>query len=362
MRRVLALGLLGCACAGPQVAADRAAPAAAVGAEREVYVCRYKLNPYYLPEGELRVRGDLPPFATVESARAAGTELTLPWGPARQGLQAKFTSGWVTLRTHFLPRKGLQVVSHNPLAFGTVLAFEPGARLEWLDSTDDGKMLVEVRRPENYQPTMPLRARVRCEDTTIGVADRKKSEPEPADAGTPAVVELADRVDIPVSATPGGPPEGTLRFEKDDWRDEARVLGEERGQLKIRKGLWPAVVTGWVPRQHTRAIDEKDRVSNLFGAVGGLGLRGSSEGSGKPAWPRCAQGVDLFLAVGGQLYPVGEVHKGAAVLEKERLSGWVTVKLPELEWVQLLPAASWALKPGALERCLAGPPPPAPKP
>lgn len=76
VRLTCALTLLLVACVGPQMIADRPAPVS--------FLCRYTLNPYYLPDGDLQLRGGGPAIATISNARAAGTTITLPFGAASQ--------------------------------------------------------------------------------------------------------------------------------------------------------------------------------------------------------------------------------------------------------------------------------------
>lgn len=348
--RSLILGLsltLAFACAAPRPAVDSSALASLVPQAETGFFCRYKLNPWYLPGGELRLGGGQAPFASFDASHRAGVELTMPFGPAAQGMEAVFTSGWVTFRGHYLPKKPFQVSALVPLQFGPVLSFEEGASVAWLGSDEAGRMLVEREAPEHYRPAASLRTTLRCEDTTLG---RDFPHRPRAEAAEPRRLLLAAGVDIPVSATPGGAVEGHLRYEQDDWGREAELLEEGEERVRLRKALWPGSVEGWVARSQTAAPAEEGGMGGIFGAIGGLGMRG--EGRGTPDHPRCAAEVALYLARDGALVKIGEIHKHAAVLAGEKLPGWTVISLPELDWLKLAPGASWALAHEELARCL----------
>lgn len=82
------------------------------------FFCRYKLNPWYLPDGELRLAPGQAPFASFERSRRAGVELSLPFDLASQGMDAVFTSGWVTVRAHYLPAEPFKVFTRTREASG----------------------------------------------------------------------------------------------------------------------------------------------------------------------------------------------------------------------------------------------------
>lgn len=315
------------------------------------FFCRYKLNPWYLPGGELRLAPGEAPFASFEQSGRAGVELTMPFGPASQGMHVVFTSGWVTFRAHYLPAKPFNVFTRAPLQFGSVLSFDPGAAVSWLGTDEAGRMLIEREPPHHYRPVAgSLRTSIACEDTTIGRVARDKASQ--SETGDTRWLLLAPDVDIPVSATAGGPAEGHLRYGKDDYGREVQVLEEAPEHVRIRKTLWPGIVSGWIPRAHTAAKNEE--VADILGALGGLGYR-IGEGRGTPDYPRCAEQVTLYLARDGALAVVGEIRKEAAVLAGERLPGWTTISLPELDWLRLAPGASWALLQEDVARCLPAP-------
>ena len=362
----LLLAALAAACASAPTVPDAPAGEAAPPAPRpeakpkEVYLCRYKLDRYVLPDGELRHQADALPFARIEENVTSNVELTLPHGPAAQGLKVGLGYRGVVVWGHFKPKKPFRVTSHVPLAFGPVLSFRAGASVDWVDGTPDGQLLAEAHAPTSFRPAGPLRTRLRCEDTTIGHVARKPDAEGAPDAGQPPRVDLHEGVDIPVAAEPGGAVEGVLRFEKESWNSSAVVLEERGDALKVRWSSWPARVEGWVQRMHAGKPEE---LSNVFGGLRGVGGLGSREGRGDPPRVRCQKTVELHVARDGKLTRVGELRKGAAVERLATFDTFTQVGLPELSWVKLEPRASWAVVAGALEACLAEPlpvPPPPP--
>ncbi len=345
------------ACAGPQ-GAGPAAPVERAPVVQESFFCRYEKNPFTLADGTLALTADGPAFARVKGARSVGVTLTVPWGSPALPLGAKFTSGWVTFRAKYRPHRGFGVYPLKPVPFG-VLTLGGWAHLDFLGTPDGERMLAAAEPPVGYRPASPLRAALRCEDTTIvarGV-DLVDESDELPDGGVPPKVELPREADVPVSPAPGGPADGVLRFEKPSGAfDLGRpILADElerRGDaVRVRKSLWPGVVTGWVPASAVKPFAPPDGgVSSVFG-LGGLVGNSLGEGGGKPAWPRCGTGVELFVARGGALERVGEIHSNAAVVEKVASARWTTVELPELKWIELESGAEWALASGGLELC-----------
>lgn len=325
----------------------------------ERFVCRYTKNPTYLSGGTLSLAGR--PYATFEESETVGLELTIPPGQGLPPLPVRFTTGWVTFRSNYVPKDGLMVYPVEPLRQGVYTHARDG-RMRVLGTTDRGLVEVEPLLSDAFRPTAPLRAQLTCEQTRISPSYQSGSgdtESEP-DGGDKPEVELPHDTEVPVSEGPGGAPAGVLYFRsptkagvlREDLR--ATVLEARPEALRIRRSVWPGVVEGWVPRALTKAV-APPKFSTIFGNGGLLG--GIVGGRGKPSWPRCASEVDLYLARDGALERVGELHAKAAVLEKGQSAGWTEVELPELKWINLEPGVTWALKAGGLSRCLMPPTP-----
>jgi hypothetical protein len=331
------------------VVAGCAAPQVAPNAPSQVFLCRYQLNPYYLPPSELRGGPSDRLFARVKEAQAAGVDLTLPRGPALQGFRARMTSGWVTLRPHVFSDHPFTLAITKPLEATPVLSFEPGALAEWIGSDDDGAMRVELKSPKNFRSASTLQRALRCEDTTIG-RPRAKTEASATDAGELTQIVLPGGVEIPVSAAPDGPLEGTLNFREGALKvvvtaDQLDAQGE---WVKLRKRLGSAVVTGWVRKSDTRPLEPM--VGGLIGNLAGGARRG--DGVGKPDWGRCTTTAPLFVRLGREVMTIGEVHPQAAVVPGDVWEEFTTIELPELTWVQLVPSAQWMMKTAEISNCL----------
>ncbi len=337
---VLATALLS-ACAELPVAAD-ARPS------DDPYLCKYFLNPYHLADGELRLDSDGPIFAKIRGAKAAGTELILPFGSAEQGARATFTSGWITFRANYSAKGGLRLRVNKPTPMSPVLTWLPGDPVIWQGGDEQGQMQVRGEAPRSFNPAGPLTATARCEDTTIGFP---KSMLESETAAKQRFVAFQGEGPIPVSATPGGPAEGQLLASKDGQLPEVR---EEQGAwARIRLRLHPGQLEGWVEKPRTRSQE----ISAIFGGgglgSGGLGMRGGGgNGSGRPRYARCTQPADLYLARPGEpLRKVAQLLKHAAIVPGTHRDGFVEVTLPEVSWLVLEPNVTWALPDQELAKC-----------
>ncbi len=315
-----------------------------VKASDDPYLCKYFLNPYYLEDGELRFEAGGPIFAKVRGAQAAGTELILPFGSAEQGARATFTSGWITFRANYSAKGGLQLEVLKPTPMSPVLTWLPGDPVVWQGSDEQGWMQVGGEAPRNFAPAAPLAAAVRCEDTTIG---HPKSLPEREPAATPPFVAFQGDGPIPVSATPGGRPEGQLVSPEEF--ELPQVLEEQRDSVRIRLGLYPGRLEGWIEKARTRS---RQTLSAIFGSGGlGSGL-GSGNGTGRPRRARCTQPADLFVARPGEpLRKMAQLLKHAAIAAGTRRDGFVEVTLPEVSWIVLEPNVTWALPDQELAKC-----------
>lgn len=335
------------ACAGPR---PSAAPTPA--ATTEPFVCRYSLNPMYLPPATLRLTRDGRPFAKMKTSGKAGVELTLPYGPAAQGARLTFTSGWVTMRVLAEPDEGVRLALQAPLALSPVLSLGRGAHVRWTGN-DGERLVVTAERPEALQRREPFTTTVACEDTSIAHLGLTwpKDAFDAEDAGTKTYLELPAGVAAPVSLVPGGPPVETVRFEKYERR--LRVLGEEGGAVRIRTWVGEGRLDGYVPRSVLVAPKEEGGLANVFG-MGGLGLSGR-EGGGQKQHARCAAEVPLSLRLDGQVLPLGTLRKNAAWREVARGGGLVEIALPELGWLTLEPGAAFVVTEADAAACAVAP-------
>jgi hypothetical protein len=283
---------------------------------------------------------------SARAARDVGLELTLPW-EAGAPLKATFTTGWVTYRTWLRPARPLRVYPLAPLKLG-VLELGRYTPLEYL-GLEGRRMRARPVLDGEWRPVRPLELTLSCEETAI-TSGRKSwdDDADASDGGTRRSVALPAEQDLPLSATPGGPPEGVLRLKPSALARVVPVLEEQGDAVRVRVSVWPARVTGWMPKQ---LASPQENASDIFGALGGIMGREVSDGAGKPSWPRCGTGVPLYLVRGGALEPAGELRPNAAYEVKQETAGWTEIALPENAWLELEPGLSWALKPGDLAVC-----------
>jgi hypothetical protein len=338
--RVGICALLVAACVETPVVPDEQRPA-------EEILCRYFLNPYFLPNGSLRFGPGEPVFADVKNATEAGTEIIVPYGPADQGARVSFTSGWITFHGIYAPEAGVEVKLLKPLRMSPVLTWNPGGLVVWLGSDEQKRMRVAAKPPDRFEPQEPLRASVECADTTIGFP--RSADESGAESATP--VELIGEAPVSVSATPGGRQEGILTLEKDESLDAERIDAKDNW-VRIKVDLYPGTLDGWVAKERVRPPKKSD-ANNIFG-MGGLvgGLAGSGKGRGTPRYTRCTQPADLHVFIEGQPpRKVGELRKYAAVVVGAHRTGFVEVTLPEDDWVHLEPNFHWVILDSDLIQC-----------
>lgn len=331
MRALLFVGLLFVACATAEVLSAPAADAP--------FVCKYALNPTTLRPASLRLTPGGAPFAKTGWSHRAGVEFKLPYGPPEQGAQLTFTSGWVTMKAIYAADDGFEVSLKAPLRLSPVLTAPPGAHVTWAGS--EGKQLVVGRQRTSDFEARPLTTlALPCNQTSI--ADLELAGGDDAlyedDAGLRSV-SLDAGARVPVSVTPGGPPMEVLTQAR-----SLLVLEETPDALHVHGWSGELMLDGWVPRAPMQP-PAPGGVSNVYG-VGGLGLRGDGQ-----VLPRCATEVPLLLRFEGRLHPLGTLRKHAAWQELRRDGAWVDLALPELDWVQLTPGATFVISAASATAC-----------
>lgn len=347
MSRFAMMAVLAAGCAAPQVRSE------AQPARDERYFCRYTKNPASLPEGALSLTREGPPVARFVSknARQVGLTMTVPPDGVAP-VRTDFTTGWVTYRLWLTPSAPLRLYPLEAERVGEVLELGRGTALtsDGLDATGR-KYLLRPQLPKEWLPTTAPTLALACEDTAMTSGVTKW--PDEPDGGVVERRELVADADIPFSAAPGLPPEGVLHVPAPKPDNVLRAPGltatvlEQRGDaVKVRVQLWPTRLTGWIDAKFTAPKSTSD----VYG-VGGLGMLGGRDGSGKPQWERCGTGVPLFLLRDGVLEPAGELRPKAAFEVGSQTASWTEVTLPENAWLTLEPGLAWALKPGDLERC-----------
>ena len=100
------------------------------------------------------------------ASAAAGVEYRLPYGPSAQGAHLTFTSGWVTMNVNFTPTDGFELAVLSSHQLSPVLTLPRGARATWVGSMG-GHLVVETRRPDDFENQLPVRFTLPCNQTSI---------------------------------------------------------------------------------------------------------------------------------------------------------------------------------------------------
>lgn len=297
-------------------------------------MCRYQPKNHWLQGGTLALAGTTRPFAKFAESRSAAVTLLVPWSEGAP-MPTLITSTAVTLRADYTPKGPLRLYPREAVSLGVVMlsTMAPLAAR----GLDGGAFVLEPQALDGFRPAVPLVFQLPCSKTSIS----PRLNQEHADGGT--LVELASDQPLPVGATPGGPSEGELVLEQ---RTRAVELAREGDWVQVRRDVWPATVTGWVPARAVSPVPPRDGgMANVFG-VGGLGT------GIKDDKVRCVEQVPLFLRRDGVMTPIGQLLPKAAVVPGPPVDGFVEVTLPELKWLELEAGASWVIEAQDVARCL----------
>lgn len=186
---------------------------------------------------------------------------------------------------------------------------------------------------EGFRPVQPVRARVRCEDTTIHEQIRDVDQPSDrqfVEAGFPknaSEVVTVSGAEVPLHATPGGEIRGHFLADKDGHF--LRVIEKRGDWSRVVEEHWMGVFWfGWVQSSVLRANDQGE---------GGLGLLGGLMGGGnapaKPPPTRCAEPLDLVAEHAGASARIGRIEAqtpfrvlkpaGAKLVQVELVDSWL---------------------------------------
>lgn len=343
MRFFLCLALALTACARPRPTPAKETPQAEPSAD-DVYFCRYEGKRSALANGALSIGARDTPFAHVIDAQPAPLTLTVPWGSPLKATRLDLTAQGVSLsRISYAPDRPLAVHATRPLPLG-VVELNRHAKVEFLGTTEDRRMLAEALLPGEYRSIKPMRLKLRCDETSLvlGTQDHPNIPSDFSDGGVSERITLELGQDIPVSATAGGAPEGILRIEASRaqrWQP-VTVIGEQGDSVHIERQFRTGVVRGWVPRSAlVRRSEPKPEAPQPPRPLAASTATG------------CNLAAPLYVARDGQQHRVGALTAAASFEVVKTAPGWVEVALPELQWIRLEPGSSWAVAADDFKPC-----------